>query len=400
MEFNNDIDIENGMDDEWMNFMTSSNSNRNYYNDNNNNNDNQFNSINDNDNDNNILTSKISLFDNIEAPEPSDIYISTKSKIVYLKRPIDLNIFWSIPVIPYGKPVNGIIKKQIKINSKTPEELELIQEKLQNILFYEELVMTHIDNPTGRIKFKDIRKISIGICNKDILSYRIKKKQAFYNCFVTVLRLKINNTFREFHVKVFNTGKLEIPGIQNDEMLNDVFHKMVEILQPYVSGSLIYDELTNEIDVRFDTILINSNFNCRYYINRENMFDILKYKYNIHAIYDPCSYPGIQCKYYYNKLNNIIQRNNIEVNNDTDTNKSENDENIVEVSFMIFRTGSVLIVGMCNEEVLYQIYEFLKNIFKVEFKNICHSLMTNEEINSKNNKKRKIRRKTIYIHKL
>ena len=32
------------------------------------------------------------------------------------------------------------------------------------------------------------------------------------------------------------------------------------------------------------------------------------------------------------------------------------------VSFMIFRTGSVLIVGQCNENVLYKIYKFISNI--------------------------------------
>ena len=33
-------------------------------------------------------------------------------------------------------------------------------------------------------------------------------------------------------------------------------------------------------------------------------------------------------------------------------------KNIVTVSFMIFRTGSVLIVGMCDDEILYCIYEY------------------------------------------
>ena len=54
---------------------------------------------------------------------------------------------------------------------------------------------------------------------KDIVSYRTKKKSAFYNCFVLIMRLLYNGIFREIHVKVFNTGKLEIPGIQNDQLL-------------------------------------------------------------------------------------------------------------------------------------------------------------------------------------
>jgi hypothetical protein len=34
---------------------------------------------------------------------------------------------------------------------------------------------------------------------------------------------------------------------------------------------------------------------------------------------------------------------------------------------MIFRTGSVLIVGHCDEPVLYKIYDFLKIILRKEY---------------------------------
>ena len=37
---------------------------------------------------------------------------------------------------------------------------------------------------------------------------------------------------------------------------------------------------------------------------------------------------------------------------------------------MIFRTGSVLIVGKCEESVLREIYEFIKNILVVEYKQV------------------------------
>ena len=51
-----------------------------------------------------------------DAPESTDIYISTKSKIAYLEKHVNLNIFWDIPIIPYASPCDGVIKKQIKIN--------------------------------------------------------------------------------------------------------------------------------------------------------------------------------------------------------------------------------------------------------------------------------------------
>ena len=36
-------------------------------------------------------------------------------------------------------------------------------------MYVDEQIITSINNPTGRIKFKDIRKISIGISKKDII---------------------------------------------------------------------------------------------------------------------------------------------------------------------------------------------------------------------------------------
>ena len=37
------------------------------------------------------------------------------------------------------------------------------------------------------------------------------------------------------HVKIFNTGKLEIPGIQYDELLTITLDKLVDILKPLIS---------------------------------------------------------------------------------------------------------------------------------------------------------------------
>jgi hypothetical protein len=322
-----------------------------------------------------------------EAPKASDIYISTKSKIAYLNQEMNLKeIFWGIPVIPYAKPCNGVIKKQMKFNSLFPEELDVITEHLKKETYYEEQIITNINNPNGRIKFKDIRKVSIGISKKDIMSYRSKKKSAFYNCFVMILRVKINTMFKEFHIKVFNTGKLEIPGIQTDEIFEEVLINIINNLQPYVENKLEYLKTS-------DTVLINSNFNCGFYINREVLFDILKFKYNIQCIYDPCSYPGIQCKFYFNPQ--LAVQSGSQISQEDKDNKKYN--KIVEVSFMIFRTGSILIVGMCDEDVLYTIYEYLKTLLNTEFHKINQKIITAENKIVKD-KKKKVRRKIIQVN--
>ena len=66
--------------------------------------------------------------------------------------------------------------------------------------------------------FKDVRKINIGITKKDITSYRSKLKSALYNCFVRILRIFFKEQLKEIHVKIFKTGKMEIHGINNDEL--------------------------------------------------------------------------------------------------------------------------------------------------------------------------------------
>ena len=321
--------------------------------------------------------------DDKETPKCTDIYISTKTKISYLNSPIKLaDVFWKIPILPYHTQKEGVVKKQMKFNSMSQEELDIISDKVTDYDIVDEFVITQIINPDGRIKFKDVRKVSIGISKKDITSYRCKKKSAFYNCFVMILRLFNEGKFKEIHVKVFNTGKLEIPGIQTDEILLQALELLTKILRPFVDSdtALSYSRES-------ETVLINSNFNCGYFINREKLYDILKYKYNINSAYDPCSYPGIQCEFYHD----------IAITEQTGKQPSSehNRIGITRVSFMVFRTGSILIVGKCTEHVLYEIYDFIKAMLVTEYKNIGGQLVNHDD-NKK--KKRKVRKKTIIFN--
>ena len=133
------------------------------------------------------------------------------------------------------------MKKQIKIVSKTPEEYEEYKKRLETIPYYQENIIKQIHNPGARtIKFKDERKLTVGISKKDITSYRGKVKNAFYNCFALVIRYHdtIDSIFREIHVKVFNTGKMEIPGILNMDLLDIIKGMILDILQPFMEKKL------------------------------------------------------------------------------------------------------------------------------------------------------------------
>ena len=339
-------------------------------------------------------------------PKCTPIYVSTKTKISYLTRPIDIHaVFWDIPVLKYATPKEGTIKKQMKFSTIDPDELAAIRSRLTHeVACVNEFVIEHIENPEGRIKFKDQRKISIGLCKKDIVSYRIKQKRAFFNCFVVILRIidedDEQRNFKEMHVKVFNTGKLEIPGVKTDAMLHKVQTLLVHILKPIVGDDLDYQR------DQCETVLINSNFKCGYYINRDALYKLLKYKYRINCNYDACSYPGIQCKFFYVQGMHLGEQTGQQPMHSADdaatmTNKHKKARNDTkahyEISFMIFRTGSVLIVGKCNEDVLHEIYEFIRTMLETEYMTIGKCLVSTD---ASLEKKRvpKIRRKVLVFN--
>jgi len=334
-------------------------------------------------------------------PSISQIYISTKTKIAYLNKPVNIyNAFWDVPVQHYYERKEGVIKKQIKFQTTDPTFIASIKDKLvkqprEGVIkkqikfqttdptfiasikdklvkqprYYEEYVIEHIENPNGRIPYKDQRKVSIGLCKKDLQGNNAKKKRAFFNCFVLILRInggiasaeerapEDDVLYKEMHVKVFNTGKLEIPGIQEDGTLIHVLRLLVTVLRPHLGDDL--DFLPN----RCETALINSNFNCGFYIDRDRLFQLLKYKYRMNCNYDSCSYPGIQSKFYYIPGKPVEEQSGQQ--------PVSMDQTIYyEVSFMIFRTGSILIVGKCNEEILMVIYRFICSVLTIEYSGI------------------------------
>ena len=316
-------------------------------------------------------------------PKCSDIYISTKTKIVYLnEKYLDIyKLFWEIEILDYDKCNEGIIKKQIKISCNTKTEFEKIEELIKNEKYNNSKIINHVDNPNGRVKFKHVRKISVGICKKDLLCRRIKEKSAFYNCFVVSLRLIENNLFKEYHIKIFNTGKIEIPGIQNEDSLHKIINFIINELSNILNIKINYN------DSNIENVLVNSNFDCGFYINREILFNILRKKYSINAAFDPCSYPGIQCGYYYNK-------NTGEHIKHKDNNNLDN----IKVSYMIFRTGSILIVGKCDDSVLNNVYEYIKEILKNEYYEIVTQRSNEIQKKPKSlNIKSKNKKRTILI---
>jgi TATA-box binding protein (TBP) (component of TFIID and TFIIIB) len=247
-----------------------------------------------------------------------------------------LDVFWGIRILPYKTEDNGVLKKQTKFVCTDTEELARLQDRLERVSEYTETILISQVN-SARSGFKDERKISIGLCSKDFKTGPQKRsKSAFYNCVVLIVRVRIADTFREFHVKIFNTGKLEIPGIQSEDEFVIVIGQVLDALRPLLDTNVDYRPETAQ------TVLINSNFDVGYYVKRDVLTALLMREYGLRCQYDPCSYPGVQCKY-------ALKQDNR------------------ELSVLMFRTGSVLIIGMCEDETIQSVYKTFKDIFETHW---------------------------------
>ena len=363
-----------------------------------------------------------------------ELYISTQTKIFFLNQSnLDVQkIFWNTKVIPYSTATNGVIKKQIRFISKTREEFQQYETKRNQELYCTEKIMKQIDNPNARkIKFKDVRKLTVGVSKKDIMNCHGKNKNAFINCFAVILRVQNEAIFHEIHVKVFNTGRMAIPGIVNENLLESTKSLLLSILQPNFDTpiKLISEEESPEVfrlvkgkknketnkkeKSHFEkvkaksNVLINSNFNCGYYIQQEKLRALLRDKYKLNPTYDPSMYPGVKCKFYYN--NELPEDPSVQLGHldekDIDVTMTELDELTLEkytkISFMIFRTGNCLIVGNCTKKILNFVYEYVKNILTSEYETI----KANQDIPVSKIKKHKPRKKVVqfstsYYHNL
>ena len=335
--------------------------------------------------------------------------ISTKTQIIDLNvEKLDLDhLFWNLPIVEYSAPEEGIVQKHINFKLKSKAVVAQIEEKVKEIEateYVSTLVLSHIDHPTGKIKYIDKRSISIGISKNNL--YNKKQKMTFSNCMALITRIRIDDLFHEFHVKLYNTGDIGIPGAKTES----VFYRLVELvlaqlrkLDPEKYGRI------NTIPSSRDTIIVNTTFKFHKFVSQSLMVDVLRYKYKLYATYDPCcSHPGIHCDFYYDSDKQIqtgirpsympaaVSKKKGRKNN-SKANRVVTPPNITVISIFLFRTGSGLIVGKCKtDDILYEVYHFMLGIMQQEEAIVAFA----DPANSENKLKRPIIKKHRYTRTL
>lgn len=348
----------------------------------------------------------------------SPLSISTQSTIFRLNaKTIDTEeLFWSLPMIGYEDQSVGVTKKQIRINMKSPEEVTAYLAKRDALPYpYTEQIVSQMTNPNmnaRKNKFKDNRILSVGLTTKNFINCNTKQKKAFINCFTINLRIRLTNgRYNEYHVKIFKTMNITTPGIKpgtegttSECVVSLLKSTLLTLLVPFIRPDVSLgcgDQLgfmseqsmplkknlvknkkgvvesnlneageVDEINVNTrkgchveyskhqTNILINSNFECGFYLNQTAFADILHHKYGLDATYNKLNYPGIKCKYY------IDNAKPLEVEYQPGTILPEHRDleplahasKYTTVTFIPFRTGRSLILGAFSEKVLWFVF--------------------------------------------
>jgi TATA-box binding protein (TBP) (component of TFIID and TFIIIB) len=212
--------------------------------------------------------------------------------------------------------------------------------------------------PTDTIKYISFgSELSKGEVTKKIKKPRKNKEKKFFYNQITlhIFYEKIVN------VKIFNNGRIQMTGLKNNkqgiEIIKIFLEEVDKLSEEYKS------EIYETVNPKFTwnkTVLINSDFDINYKIDREALHrSIIEAGY--YSSFEPCIYPGVNIKYYYHKS----KENNGICNCDKMCNGKGKDDTCKKITIAVFNSGKIIITGgnsMKHIEIAYNfIFTFIES---------------------------------------
>lgn len=225
---------------------------------------------------------------------------------------------------------------------------------------------------------KDIK----GINPKQLSVKKQTKKKVFYNQITIVVQPEIG--FKN-NIKLFNNGSISMTGLKKIE-------------HGRVSVGILLDKIKSLYDnckiVNYNIELINSDFRIDYEIKRNELHKLLINKYKIFSSYEPCIYPGVNSKFYWNKLYTDKEYLGRCYCSEACSGKGKGNGNgdCKVITIAAFQSGSIIITGANNIEQIDIAYNFITKLFrdhKVLLKQIDAPFLNDSKI-VKNNVKAEV----------
>ena len=204
----------------------------------------------------------------------------------------------------------------------------------------------------------NIKYIEYGKLNKGVNTKKQRKprknveKKYFYN--QVTLHVELDKII---NLKIFNNGKLQMTGVKNKTQADSVIDILISKLSSIDNKSDILDNF----DLKkkdFKIVLINSDFNIRFKINREILHRIVSSN-GYYSSYEPSIYPGVNIKYYYNHLYNDGICKCTGACSGKGNGHGESD--CKKITVAIFKSGKIIITGGQNKGQIVIAYNFIKD---------------------------------------
>ena len=211
--------------------------------------------------------------------------------------------------------------------------------------------------PTDTIRYLSFgSELSKGEITKKIKKPRKdKEKKFFYN------QITIHIFFEKIvNVKIFNNGRIQMTGLKSSEQGKEVIKIFLEevnkLSEEYKKE--IY-EVSNPKFTWIKTVLINSDFDLHYKVDREALHrSIIDEGY--YSSFEPCIYPGVNIKYYYNKF----KENNGICDCEKMCNGKGKDNTCKKITIAVFNSGKIIITGGNSIEHIEIAYNFIYNFIE------------------------------------
>ena len=193
-----------------------------------------------------------------------------------------------------------------------------------------------------------------------------EKKKTFFN--QVTLHVSCDKLV---NVKLFNNGKIQMTGLKYENHGT----KVLKILIPYILhlDQIKEDKILNSTEIIFEPmniVLINSDFDIKYKIQRDVLHrEIIDA--GMYSSYEPCIYPGVNIKYYFNSnQSNGICKCTSMCNGKGD---GVSDGGCKKITVAVFKSGKIIITGARSTEQLELSYHFITRLInarrdKIELK--------------------------------
>lgn len=164
-------------------------------------------------------------------------------------------------------------------------------------------------------------------------------------------------------------------------------------------SSLVENALVSKESVKikdYNIVLINSDYYLGFEIKRNILHELLVNKYNVFSSYEPCIYPGVNSKYYFNE-EYVDKEYPGKCYCDTYCNgkgTGKGNGQCKKITVAIFQSGSIIITGARCMEQIEQAHKFINNIIDENY-----SILKKDDVHflNKNEKKKIIKLKRCDI---